>query len=111
MKFSDRKDIIINNKTYTLRQRCLSDVIMLQKASKKYMGDQSGAAVVLAASIRDAMKYDNYRINIPIIKKFFRVNIKWVMKRFTLAQLQEIQSELFLLQGYGVKKKQKDNRV
>jgi hypothetical protein len=109
MRFSDKRQIQVAGKVYTLRQRSLHDVLASTKAHIKYGRDNEiGAAYVLAASVADGLKHDNYRTRLPFFRKWWKIDTSWVLKRFSLTQLQYIHSELQKLETYEVKKKDTD---
>jgi len=103
--FQDKREVTINGKTFIIRQRCLQDIINIEKAFNRYKNNSTGQAVLLAFAIRDAIRYDNFRCNIPIVKRLFPISIRWILKRFSLATMQLFQEEMTKLETYSVKKK------
>ena len=104
MLFADRKEITINGKTLVIRQRSIQDIINIERSMKRYSGNTTGTAIVLAFMIKDALKYDNERYKLGILKKLFPINIKWVLKNFSLAEMQKVQKEITDLESYQEKK-------
>ena len=104
--FQDRKEIELAGRKYIIRQRSLQDIISLERLYDKYGNNQTGHAILMAAVIRDAMKHDNWRIGLPVIKRLFPITIKWVMRNFSIKQMQHCQKLLMDLETYQVKKKE-----
>ncbi len=104
MLFQDRREIELNGKKLTIRQRSLSDIVALERGAKAYQNNTTGQAVVLACKVRDALKYDNGRSKITIINKLFPISIKWVLKHFSIAELSKVSKEIDDLETYQEKK-------